>query len=244
MNNKYSQEDLKEMYTTEDVYKWMEIQSESEKSHPEYSIYKMQTSRLKRLIPHLKFDKNDNVAEFGCGNGIFADMIFNKIKTYTGVDFSKDFIELAKKRHKKLNIDNCKFIGADIIEFSVNHKAEFDEAYSIDFTEHIYDEDFIKIFRAIKNTLKIGARLSIHTPNKDFILELLKEKGILPQQKEHIAVRNFEEYKKLLRQLGYREIKVKYISHYIPILIKLHKLSHIPIIGKFFKARLLIECIR
>lgn len=203
------------------------------------------TEHLKRIIKLSKYfdlSESDIVADYACGNGSLLDVIYNKIKYYYGVDFSNEQIGYAKKRLSQKGINNGEFIAQDIIEFSKNNLAKFDKAFSFDFTEHIYDEELIDIFSAIRDTLKPQGKLFIHTPNGNYLLEILKNKNILHQIEQHIAVRNDREYVTLLQKIGFRKIQINYIAHYIPPMEYLHFLSKFPFIGKYFEARLFIIC--
>lgn len=200
------------------------------------------TGRLKKVINKIKFDKKDIVADFACGNGLLAALISNKVSTYTGVDFSEAFIKDARERNKHLN--NASFTEMDIIDFCKQNPETYTKAFAMDFSEHIYDEQFLNIFQAIKDSLVPGGELYIHTPNRNFVLEILKSRGFMPQIVGHIAVRNFDEYKKLLDNIGFSKIENYPLSHYVPVLKLLHILSYIPLLGKYFKARILIKCLK
>ncbi|MCK4695894.1 MAG: hypothetical protein KAT74_09035, partial [Candidatus Cloacimonetes bacterium] len=63
---------------------------------------------------------------------------------------------------------------------------------------------------------------------------------IFTQFPEHIAVRTPEHNASLLREADFIEIQVRLIPHY-NILRIVHPLSYIPILGKYFKARIFIE---
>lgn len=112
----------------------------------------------------------------------------------------------------------------------------------MDFTEHLYDKDLLLILKQINISLRQNGKLFIHKPNADYFLEILKEKGIMKQVSGHDGVRNFEQYKKLLTKSGFKNITVKYLNHFLTIFKPLHLFSYLPIIGKYFKARLLIIC--
>ncbi len=198
--------------------------------------------KIKRLLKYINFNESDFIADYGCGDGKLACLIHKKVSKYIGIDFSKDFIELAKTNVKEKKLKNVYFKCEDIIEFSKKNQNMFDKAFSLDFTEHIYDEEFLNIFKSIKQTIKKNGELYIHTPNGNYFLEILKKKGIIKQLSEHIAVRNNKENIKLLRQVGFKNINLMYISHYHPLLKIFHFLSYLPFIGKYFKARLFIIC--
>ena len=173
--------------------------------------------------------------------GLLYFQIWDKIKTYYGIDFSESFISKFQsliRNNKKYN--NVDLYCGDIKDFCKQNQNKFDLITTLDFSEHIYDEDFLSIYSSIKLALKKDGKLILHTPNKSFILEWLKEKGIMNQLKEHIGVRDAKEHINLLKKCGFKNVYVKFIPHYT-VLKHIHFLSYIPFIGQFFQARILIE---
>ena len=225
-----SDSDLRDFYRQDyvDSYK-----SKDTGSHP---------SRITRLIPLCRLKPTDVVVDLACGNGMLLKELHDQVAGYHGVDFSSEFIEAARSRARQLNAGNAVFHEADIVEFCGDHPDEFDVAFTLDFSEHVYDEDFVRIATSIRSSLKPDGRLFVHTPNATYFLEILKARGILRQFPSHIAVRNARENVALLQAAGFRDIKVSYLSHYLPPLSWLHPLRHLPLAGRFFQARLFIEC--
>lgn len=206
---------------------------------------KKPTSRVERLIPFLHLKGNEELADFACGNAMLLPLVHDRVAHYYGIDFSEDFIEAARQRATRHAIGNCSFFCEDIVKFCDVHHDYFDIAAAFDFSEHIDDDDFLKIFGAIRHSLKPGGRLVLHTPNLEFFVEQLKEKGIMKQFPEHIAVRSPRENIALLERSGFAStnMKVNGIAHYESTRL-LHPLRHLPIIGKMFVARLVIECVK
>jgi hypothetical protein len=102
---------------------------------------------------------------------------------------------------------------------------------------------FLSIYSGIRHSLKHAGMLYLHTPNREFIIERLRHKNIIFEQlPEHVAVRTAQQYRALFEQIGFSKISVKYVPHYVPMLSYLHLLAFYPIIGKYFRARLLIIC--
>ena len=244
MKNRLSKKQLKDIYQIDTSHKWMEIIDNTEENNPHFQTYLRQKKRLNNLLKSVKFNPEFSVVEYGCGNGLWGELIQDKVEFYTGVDFSEQFINLAKKRHEKLKVKNSKFSYNDILKFSEEHNNEFDQAFSMDFSEHVYDNDFMSIFAAIRNTLKPNGTLYLHTPNGAYFLELFKKHGILKQSLGHIGIRNAKEHITLLEKIGFKNIEIYYLPHYIKLLSVFHFISYLPIIGKYFKARLLIKCKR
>jgi 2-polyprenyl-6-hydroxyphenyl methylase / 3-demethylubiquinone-9 3-methyltransferase len=200
-------------------------------------------SRIQRLVPVMRLNGGESLADFACGNAMLLPLVASTVKHYYGIDFSEDFIESATRRSQKAGIKNCSFYCQDIVSFCDDHPTFFDVATAMDFSEHIDNSDFNRIFSAIYRSLKPGGKLFMHTPNLDFFIERLKNKGIIHQFPEHIAVRNADQNIAILEQCGFNKshINVRYIAHYNVLKI-LHPLSWIPLIGKLFSARLFIEC--
>lgn len=231
MEKQKTQKELRELYS--DKYVRMFENDE-----------RLQFKRVKGILEHVNLSANDVIGDFACGNGILSSIIHHKVKSCYGVDFSGEFIETAKRRAEKNKVSNVSYIEADIVDFCKDNLNFFDKIFTLDFSEHIYDQDFIKIYTSIYSSLKPGGILFLHTPNGEFLIEIFKNKGIMQQFPEHIAVRNAASYIHMLNKIGFTNIQINYISHYNNILRFLHVFSFLPMIGKFFKARLLITCSR
>lgn len=196
--------------------------------------------RLERLITSVPLSSTFRVADFGCGNGMLFPLLSGKVDSYTGVDFSEDFIAAAKR--KKYQSDTkSEFICEDILDFCSENLKAYDLAFAMDFSEHVYDEEWIAILKAINSSLKDGGKLYMHTPNAEFFLEIMKKHNFIVKQfPEHVAVRSVNENLHLLEKSEFRVTNINLIPHY-NILRILHPISFIPVIGKFFKARIFIE---
>lgn len=204
-------------------------------------------SRIARLVDLMRLDeRNTRLVDLACGNAMLLGVIHGKVLRYTGVDFSEDFIAAARNRASRLGIKNCEFHCEDIAQFCARKTREFDVATAFDFSEHINDEAFVEIFAAVHGSLKPGGRLYLHTPNLDFFTERMRNAGfILRQRPEHIAVRDTSRNIALLQRAGFAAIKIhpRLIAHY-NILKIVHPLRHFPWLGKYFEARIFIECTR
>lgn len=223
-------------------YQWMEVTSDADRGHPAFKMYRRSKRRLVNLSKYVRLDARSRVADFGCGNGIWGDQICRRVRSYIGVDFSPEFIALAKKRHAHLGISNSEFVCDDIVKFCAAHPAEFDQGFAFDFSEHLSDREFRAIFGAIKRTLKSHGELYIHTPNGDYFLEQLKARGLMKQVTGHIGIRNKNNYRAMLDQLGFKNITAFYLPHHVRSLAAWHFLGSLPVVGKFGQARLLIRC--
>jgi len=199
-------------------------------------------SRLERLTKYIELRNDYCVADYACGSGMLMPYIAPKVNSYIGVDFSKEFIDAANNTKRALNFENVEFYCAEIKDFCTNNINRFDCAFAMDFSEHVPDDQWKEILSSIRISLKSGGRLYLHTPNAQFIPEIMKSQSILLKQiPGHIAVRSPEGNSRLLIQTGYRIKRLLLLPHYNGLLKVLHLFSYFPLVGKFFKARIFIE---
>jgi SAM-dependent methyltransferase len=197
--------------------------------------------RLQQLLPLMRLTKGDDLVDFACGNGLLAAEVYERVGSYTGVDFSQPFIDLAIARAARLGARNLQFECASIGEFCATHAQRFDVACAFDFSEHVPDVEWRRILADMRGSLKSGGRLYLHTPNAAFVLEWLKRRNlILRQSPEHVAVRDMPGNLELLRESGFSIVAAHFVRHY-NVLRFLHPLRHAPSIGSWFEARIFIE---
>lgn len=198
--------------------------------------------RMRRLLPLIDLTGRDVVADFGCGNGILLELIASRVREYVGVDFSEPFVRAAEQRRIARGIQNGRFVQQDIVAFCAAHQHAFDAAFAIDFSEHLYDDQFLTIFSAIRRALKPGGSLYIHTPNAEYFMERFKASGVLTQVEGHVGVRDARAHQLLLAQCGFTDVEVRYLAHYLTFASRLHVLGALPLVGSLFRARLFLRC--
>lgn len=200
-------------------------------------------SRLERLLPYLDLRPEYRAVDFACGAGNFAELIHDRVRSVDGIDFAPDFVATARRRAAERQIGNVTYHCQDIVEFCAGHPGEYDVVTALDFSEHIYDEDFIRIFGGAHSVLKPGGCLYIYTPNLTFFWEWMKDVGLAKQFPQHIAVRDARQNLVLLEQCGFArdKIQVHYPAHF-NVFRYMHWLSYLPLVGKYFQAKLLISC--
>jgi 2-polyprenyl-6-hydroxyphenyl methylase / 3-demethylubiquinone-9 3-methyltransferase len=198
--------------------------------------------RIRRMLPFFELSGHETVADFGCGNGVLLEILGPRVREYVGVDFSEAFVRAAERRRDERGIRNGTFHCADIVAFCAQHPNQFDAGFALDFSEHIYDEQFVTIFSAIHGSLKPGGSLYLHTPNAEYFMERLKARGILTQVEGHVGVRDARSHQTLLAQCGFANVSVRYLAHYLHLASMLHGLGALPAVGRFFRARLFLTC--
>ncbi|MCE9685392.1 methyltransferase domain-containing protein [Shewanella sp. AS16] len=201
--------------------------------------------RLCRLVDLMTVSRRQglqdaDVVDFGCGDAVIIDYIRDKVSTYKGVDFSAEFIQVANQRKAALKACNVDFTCDSITHFGRQHRDCFDIGFSFDLSEHVYDDEWQEIVNSMYSCLRPGGRLYLHTPNADFLLEIMKKHNFLLKQfPEHIAVRNALDNCHFLAEAGFEDINAHVIPHYNIARI-VHPLSLLPWVGKYFQARLFI----
>jgi 2-polyprenyl-6-hydroxyphenyl methylase/3-demethylubiquinone-9 3-methyltransferase len=198
--------------------------------------------RMQRMLPLFALSGREVVADFGCGNGVLLELIAPQVRQYVGVDFSEAFIRAAEQRRDALGISNGVFHCTDIVAFCERNPASFDAAFALDFSEHIYDDQFVRIVTAIHGVLKPGGSLYVHTPNAEYFMEHLRKRGILAQIDGHVGVRDGQQHLALLAQCGFTDVDVDYLPHYLSPASAFHGLGALPVVGRYFRARLFLTC--
>ena len=196
--------------------------------------------RMRRLLPFFELSGHEVVADFGCGNGVLLELIGPHVHEYVGVDFSEAFVRAAERRRDARGIQNGTFHCADIVAFCAPHPNHFDAGFALDVSEHMYDDQFLPIFRAIHGALKPGASLYLHTPNGEYFMERLRERGVFRQIEGHVAVRDARRHQALLAQCGFAHVHVRHLAHYLYPASALHGLGALPFVGRYCRARLLL----
>jgi cyclopropane fatty-acyl-phospholipid synthase-like methyltransferase len=227
--NTSEKQDLKSLYGKEYVDAFENNQSQQ---------------RIAKLQQYMDLKASDHVLDVGCGNGMLMHRIAPLVGSYTGVDFSEEFIKAAQQAQDRAGLQNVTFVCESITNFCIAHSACYDKAFALDLSEHIYDEEWLSILASLRTALKAGGHLYLHTPDAGFVIERMKARNlILKQFPEHVAVRSLKHNISLLQQAGFRIHRARRLPHYVRLLRPLHLLSYIPGTGSLFKARIFIDCI-
>ncbi|GKX29708.1 hypothetical protein SH1V18_21880 [Vallitalea longa] len=70
--------------------------------------YELTTNKAKNILR-----EDDNILEIACGTGIVSFGIADAVKKVTAIDISKEMIDVAKEKAKKMNVENIEFQVAD-----------------------------------------------------------------------------------------------------------------------------------
>lgn len=149
------------------------------KTHNE-DYLKTYISLVKYYIKRIKDEQSLSILEMGCGDGQSSYLLSrNKNWQVVGTDFTRRYIEYAKKKFKR---ENLTYKTEDATQISYP-KNQFDVVTSFELIEHITDPQ--KAFLEMARVLKTGGILIIDSPNlcspiwgiTDFLKMLLGGKG-------------------------------------------------------------------
>jgi SAM-dependent methyltransferase len=87
--------------------------------------------KVKEILQSMNLPKNGKAIDFGCGNGIFTNLLKENLPDWEifGFEISPTALDNARKRYP-----NCKFLPISEIE---NHKNKFDLVFSHHVLEHV-----------------------------------------------------------------------------------------------------------
>ena len=181
--------------------------------------------------------------DVGCGPGILASLLASRYGAYTGVDFSQAMVNAARRIAVANGLQHCKFVCADAVDVMRDRHDAFDAIFMLDISEHVPDEEWGRIVRQARQALKPGGIVYLHTPSLDFFVERLKQHGWMRQFPEHVAVRTASANMRFFTDARYSAVECIPLPHY-NILRWLHPLAGLPLVGRFFAARLWIAAIK
>lgn len=152
------------------------------------------------LLPKLQLSKSSRILDIACGIGRWADAVNVDIDKYTGVDFSEELIEIARKRNQKENFSFYQGSAAELEK--VIQKNEKEVAYNvvlvIGLQIYLNDSDMETLFQQICRLCDNGAIVCLREPVainerltlKEFYSEALKENynAIYRTREEHMKI--------------------------------------------------------
>jgi cyclopropane fatty-acyl-phospholipid synthase-like methyltransferase len=148
-------------------------------------------------------DEGGKVLEIGCGAGVPITRTLSKRISVTGVDISKEMIQLSSK-----NVPEATFIRADIMKIDLPG-SEFDAVVSFYTIFHIPKEHHKDLFQRIHRWLKVGGYLLVTVANENEESYIDEFHGVTMYWSNY----GLKEYIKILSELGFDIIQTTSVGH-------------------------------
>jgi SAM-dependent methyltransferase len=185
----------------------------------------------KELTNLIAISPNNNVIDFGCGNGELTFCLYKKYGcNITGIDYSKYAINIANENLMKLNKKNpvtkIKFINSN--NDALPNFDNIDYVYFCDVLEHMYENEIFLVLNKIKSWRKNkNLRIVIHTDNDLFLkfvrplldiisiifgvssVEEIKNRNNWENER-HVNLTNPAKLKKYVEKFEFKQIKLAY----------------------------------
>lgn len=148
---------------------------------------------IDKLSPYIIGLKNLKILDLGCGSGDLAIFLAKQGNIVVGIDYSKNAIDLARKKVRKFpKYLKKRLVFSNIDAKNLNYeKNSFDMVISIDFFEHVYDWELRKVMKNISDILKPNGKLLVHTEANKFYLDILHGLYIYPMDSVLIKINKF-----------------------------------------------------
>ncbi len=115
-----------------------------------------ETDEFREVLTKIKWS-GKNILDVGCGTGELAYLIAKKGGNVKGIDYSKNGIDIAKKKYQHPNL------SYELTDVSKQISGEYDVIISIGTLEHM-DRPFLML-KKFKNHLSSNGKIIITSPN-------------------------------------------------------------------------------
>lgn len=185
---------------------------------PGFLAYRDRTQK-RHLFKVLKFNREWQILDMGCGAGRWSFAFARKSKYVIGIDNSPALLKIAENQARRLSISNVKFIESSIIDFSCPER--FDLIFIGGVLLYINNDELLQLIANSKNLLRPKGKL--------VLLESISMKERICKsdsyekhlQTSYSAIyRRADEYKLLFEQNGFRlEYENDTMARNLPIFI-------------------------
>lgn len=158
---------------------------------------------IKITKPHLK--NIINILDIGSGVGTIDFYLASKGKKVTGIEISRNAVDIAKKNAKFFKLDKqIEYINS-AFPYKIKKK-DYDLVLFSEVIEHLENDE--KALNDIRNVLKPGGLLVITTPSKNAPLYRLGLLDNFEKEVGHLRRYTLEELKALVEKNGFKVISL------------------------------------
>lgn len=142
---------------------WQNVASKQKKlnkslTHSDIYMPLLETNSINSLLHN-----TDEVLEIGCGGCDNSINYMKKVKTYTGVELIKDFVDISNTKIQNSKIQNSKIVNSDGFNFISDNEFQADKLITQRFIINLKDREMqIKFFKNVhKNSINRHLELII-----------------------------------------------------------------------------------
>ncbi len=193
-----------------------------------------QRYRVAKVLELFEPGPGARVVDLGCGWGTFCFALGHRVKEMVGVDFSQKSIDLCNAGLEDRDLPAVRFVRADARDTGLE-EGVFDLVIAADLVEHLYPDDTVATLNECRRILKPGGRISIWTPHRGHVLEVLKNRDIiLKRDVSHVDYKSLDRLKTLLHEAGFLVEKAYYAESHLPVLGSLERafLQWVPLLRR------------
>jgi SAM-dependent methyltransferase len=177
-----------------------------------------QRYRVEKVLGLYEPGREDRVVDLGCGWGTFDFALAPRVREMVGVDFSERSVALCNRRLEREPRANLRFVCADARRTGLEDGA-WDLVIAADLFEHLYPDQSEEVVREAWRLLRPGGRLSIWTPHRGHLLEVLKNNNIvLRADPTHVDYKSRQGLETMLEEVGFLVEKSYYAESHLPVL--------------------------
>jgi 2-polyprenyl-6-hydroxyphenyl methylase/3-demethylubiquinone-9 3-methyltransferase len=177
-----------------EIAKFSELASHWWDTHGEMkSLHDINPLRLQYIDQHSPL-MGKKVIDIGCGGGILSESMDKKGAHVTGLDMSKQAIQVAKL-HQHESGTHVDYFVSTAEDFAAKHPGEFDVVTCLEMLEHVPDPS--SIVRACAALVKPGGSVFFSTLNrnmKSYLFAIIGAEYVL-----NIIPKNTHDYAKFIR---------------------------------------------
>lgn len=159
-------------------------------------------AEVEKILPLLELGSTSRILDLGCGIGRWADAIQCGVEGYLGVDFSKGFIEIAKKRNRKSTFEFVQMSVCDFGEYFRTHGVQpFNRLIAAGILIYLNDSDVEALFQLFSEILAPEAIAYLREPVG--VQERLTLRDFFSQELNHdyhTIYRTAEEYCSIMKK--------------------------------------------
>ena len=186
---------------------------------------RFQRYRVRKVLDLHTPAPTDRVLDLGCGWGTISFALGPRVREVVGLDFSRRAIDGCNASLDRFGLDNVFFRVGDARASGLEAES-FDAVIAADLFEHLYPEDSHAVAAEAFRLLRSGGRLSVWTPCRSHILEILKNNDIvLKRDVSHVDYKSMPRMQGILTRAGFEIERAHFAESHLPGLNLIERLG-------------------